>query len=208
GVRVGRGGRGRRPKEESRMIERYMYGLAPQICEMVAATKPKTIQKVVRISGALTDEAVRNGSIKKVEKKGNVGEPRKDKSGRDDNKRTRTGSVFATTINPVGRENTGTWPKCNTCTSYHAPGGPCHTCFNFNLSGHLAKDYRGVPRNVNPVNARNPPVRACYKCGSTDHVKSACPILNRAQDPKGNHPNQTHGEHHMYHITSNPKDHA
>ncbi|GJQ90094.1 putative reverse transcriptase domain-containing protein [Tanacetum coccineum] len=33
---------------------------------VVAATEPKTIQKVVQISGALTDEAVRNGSIKKV----------------------------------------------------------------------------------------------------------------------------------------------
>ncbi|GKA01126.1 putative reverse transcriptase domain-containing protein [Tanacetum coccineum] len=50
---------------ESRKIKRYMYGLAPQIRGMVAATKPKTIQKAVQISGALTDEAVRNGSIKK-----------------------------------------------------------------------------------------------------------------------------------------------
>ncbi|GKF97699.1 hypothetical protein Tco_0293520, partial [Tanacetum coccineum] len=40
---------------------------------MVAATEPKTIQKLVQIFGALTDEAVRNGSIKKVEKRGNVG---------------------------------------------------------------------------------------------------------------------------------------
>nr|GEW46026.1 retrotransposon protein, putative, Ty3-gypsy subclass [Tanacetum cinerariifolium] len=92
---------------ESRMIERYVYGLAPQICEMVAESKPKTIQKVVQIFGALTDEAVRNGSIKKVKKRGNMGETNKDKSGRDDNKRTRTGNVFATTVNPVGRENTG-----------------------------------------------------------------------------------------------------
>ncbi|GJV10624.1 putative reverse transcriptase domain-containing protein [Tanacetum coccineum] len=128
---------------KSRMIKRYVYGLAPQICGMVAATKPKTIQKAVQISGALTDEAVRNGSIKKVEKRGNVGETSKDKNGKDDNKRTRTGNVFATTVNPVGRENTG----------------------------HLAKDCRGVSRNVNPVNARNPTVRACYKCGSTDHVR-------------------------------------
>ncbi|GJT68553.1 reverse transcriptase domain-containing protein [Tanacetum coccineum] len=75
---------------ESRKIERYVYGLAPQICGMVAATEPKTMQKAVQISGALTDEAVRNGSIKKVEKRGNVGEPSKDKNGRDDNKRTRT----------------------------------------------------------------------------------------------------------------------
>ncbi|GJX36926.1 putative reverse transcriptase domain-containing protein [Tanacetum coccineum] len=54
---------------------------------------------------------VRNGSIKKVKKRGNVGEPSKDKNGRDDNKRTRTGNAFATTASPIGRENTGTWPK-------------------------------------------------------------------------------------------------
>ncbi|GJY97889.1 hypothetical protein Tco_0514799 [Tanacetum coccineum] len=93
---------------ESRMIERYVYGLDPQIRGMVAATEPKTMQKAVQISGALTDEA----------------------------------------------------------------------------------DCRGVSRNVNPVNARNPTVRACYECGSTDHVRLACPRLNRAQEPEGNRPNQ------------------
>ncbi|GJU90866.1 putative reverse transcriptase domain-containing protein [Tanacetum coccineum] len=77
----------------------------------------------------------------KVEKKGNVGEPSKDKNGRDNNKRTRTRNAFTTTVNPVRRKNT-------------------------------EKDCRGVQRNVNPVNARNPTVRACYKCGSTDHVRA------------------------------------
>nr|GEU58977.1 reverse transcriptase domain-containing protein [Tanacetum cinerariifolium] len=55
---------------------------------------------------------------------------------------------------------------------------------------HLAKDCRGMPRNVNPVNARNLLVRACYECGSTDHVRLASPRLNRAQGPGGNRPNQ------------------
>ncbi|GJY82549.1 reverse transcriptase domain-containing protein [Tanacetum coccineum] len=59
------------------------------------------------IFGALTDEAVRNGSIKNVKKRGNVGEPSKDNNARDDNKRTRTGNAFSTTANPVGRENMG-----------------------------------------------------------------------------------------------------
>ncbi|GKA93983.1 hypothetical protein Tco_0815969 [Tanacetum coccineum] len=36
------------------------------IREMVATIEPKTMQKAVQISGALTDEAVRNGSIKKI----------------------------------------------------------------------------------------------------------------------------------------------
>ncbi|GJV53055.1 putative reverse transcriptase domain-containing protein [Tanacetum coccineum] len=105
------------------------------------------------IFGAMTDEAVKNGSIKKVKKRGNVGEPSKDKNDRDDNKRTRTGNDFATAANP---------------------------------------DCRVVPRNVNPINVRNPsPARgACYECESTDHLKSACPRLNRAQGPGGNRPNQ------------------
>nr|GEV43669.1 hypothetical protein [Tanacetum cinerariifolium] len=92
------------------------------------------------------------------------GEPNKDRNVRDDNKRTRTGNAFATTTNPVGRENTG----------------------NF------AKDCRVVPKNVNPVNAKNLVAarRACYECGSTDHYKSACPRLNRAQGPGRNRPNQ------------------
>nr|GEV52018.1 putative reverse transcriptase domain-containing protein [Tanacetum cinerariifolium] len=46
-------------------------------------------------------ELARNGSINKVEKRGNVGEPSKDKNGRDDNKRTRTENIFAT----AGRGN-------------------------------------------------------------------------------------------------------
>nr|GEV21667.1 putative reverse transcriptase domain-containing protein [Tanacetum cinerariifolium] len=161
-----------------------------RICGMVAAIEPKSIHKCVQISGALTDEAVRNGSIMKVEKRGNVGKPSKDKNGRDDNKRTRTENVFATTMYPVGRENAGAWPKYTTCNSYHAPGGPCRTCFNCNHPGHLAKDCRGVPRNMNLVNARNPPDWACYECGSTDHVRPACLRLNRAQGPRGNRPNR------------------
>ncbi|GKA77771.1 putative reverse transcriptase domain-containing protein [Tanacetum coccineum] len=142
-------------------------------------TEPKTMQK-----------AVQKNFLNVKEKRENVGEPSKDKNGRDDNKRTRTGNAFATTANPIGRENTSTWPKCTTCNSYHAPGGPCRTCFNCNYPGHLEKDCRGVPRNVNHINDRNPIVRACYECGSTDHVRPACPRLNRAQGLEGNHPNQ------------------
>ncbi|GKC52854.1 hypothetical protein Tco_1075599, partial [Tanacetum coccineum] len=108
---------------ENRMIERYVYGLAPYIHVMVAATEPKTIQKAVQIFGALTNEAVRNGLIKKVEKRGNVGEPSKDKNGRDDNKRARTGNAFSTTVNPVGRENTVLGPSAPSATPSMLPVG-------------------------------------------------------------------------------------
>ncbi|GJY84112.1 putative reverse transcriptase domain-containing protein, partial [Tanacetum coccineum] len=176
---------------EGKRIKRYVYGLAPQIRGMVAATKPNTIQKAVQIARTLTDESLRNGTIKKnPEKRGNRGEPSKDRNGRDDNKRTRTGTAFATTANPVRGGYTGTAPKCTTCSYHHSPETPCRACFNYNRPGHFVKDCRVVPRNVNPINARNLVARTCYKCGSTDHIKLACPRLNQAQRPGGNHKNQ------------------
>ncbi|GJY94941.1 hypothetical protein Tco_0511302 [Tanacetum coccineum] len=68
------------------------HELARLIRGTVTATEPKTMQKAVQISGALNDEAVRNGSIKKVEKRGNVGEPSKDKNGRCE---SQTEQIFA-----------------------------------------------------------------------------------------------------------------
>ncbi|GKE22542.1 putative reverse transcriptase domain-containing protein, partial [Tanacetum coccineum] len=64
------------------------------------------------IGGTLTDKALRNGSIKKnPKKKGNGGEPSKDRNGMDDNKRTR--NAFATTANPIRREYTGSEARGN-----------------------------------------------------------------------------------------------
>nr|GEX84508.1 putative reverse transcriptase domain, ribonuclease H-like domain, aspartic peptidase domain protein [Tanacetum cinerariifolium] len=116
-----------------------------KIREMVVAMEPSTIQKAVQIASTLTDEALRNGSIKKnLVKRGNEGEPGKNRNERDDNNRNKIENAFATTANPVRREYTGTTPKV-------------------------------VPKNVNHINARNPTARARYECGSTDHIKATCP---------------------------------
>ncbi|GKB21213.1 putative reverse transcriptase domain-containing protein [Tanacetum coccineum] len=114
--------------------------------------------KSKKSAGTLTNEALRNGSIKKNhEKRGSVGEPSKDRNEKKDNKRTKTGNAFAMTANPVKGSYTG----------------------------HFARDCRVAPRNVNPINARNPVARTCFECGSTDHIKSACPRINQAQRPGG-----------------------
>ncbi|GKA78468.1 putative reverse transcriptase domain-containing protein [Tanacetum coccineum] len=53
-------------------------------------------------AGKLRDEAVSNGSLKKnPEKRGNRGDPNKDRNVRYENKRTRTWNAFATTTNPA-----------------------------------------------------------------------------------------------------------
>ncbi|GJV79036.1 putative reverse transcriptase domain-containing protein, partial [Tanacetum coccineum] len=167
---------------KGKKIERYVYGLAPQIRRMVAATEPKTIQKAVQLAGTLTDEALRNGSIKKnPEKRGNVGEPSKDRIGREDNERTGIGNAFASTANPVKGGYMGTTPKCTACGYHHAPETPCRSCFNYNRPGNFAMDCKVAPRNVNPINTRNPVTRTCFECGSTDHIKSVCPGITQAQ---------------------------
>nr|GEV95118.1 hypothetical protein [Tanacetum cinerariifolium] len=170
---------------KGKRIERYLYGLALQIRGIVAATEPKTIQKAMQIAGTLTDEALRNGTIKKNPiKRGNKGEPSKDRNGKDDNKRTRTGNAFDMTANLVRGGYMGTTPKSTTCSYHHSPETPYHSCFNCNHLGHFASDYRVMPRNVNPINARNPVGRTCYECGSADHIKAACP-RNQGNQARG-----------------------
>ncbi|GJT64466.1 putative reverse transcriptase domain-containing protein [Tanacetum coccineum] len=52
---------------ESRMIERYVYGLAPQIRGMVASTEPKTIQKAVQISGFRYEIEIASGQLVEID---------------------------------------------------------------------------------------------------------------------------------------------
>ncbi|GJU97141.1 putative reverse transcriptase domain-containing protein [Tanacetum coccineum] len=121
---------------KGKKTERYVYGLTLQIRGMVAVMDPKTIQMAVQLAGTLTDEALRNGSIKKnPEKRGNVGEPSQDRNGKEDNKRTRTRNAFAPTANPGRGGYMGTAPKCTACGYHHSPKTPCRSCFNCNRLG-------------------------------------------------------------------------
>ncbi|GJS47008.1 putative reverse transcriptase domain-containing protein [Tanacetum coccineum] len=168
------------------------HELARLICAMVATTERATIQSIVLKAGMLTGKEIRNGELKKIiKKKGNNTEPSMDGNVRNDNKRSRTGRAFATITNLIRKEYTGTTPKCPNCNYHHQPEAPYRLCTNCNRYGHIAKDCRVGPRVVNPLNARNPTAArdACFECGGTDHYKAACPRLNQAPRPGGNHPN-------------------
>ncbi|GKA74511.1 putative reverse transcriptase domain-containing protein [Tanacetum coccineum] len=92
-----------------------------------------------KIAGTLTDEALRNKSVKKnPEKRRNKGEPSKDRNVRDDNKRTRTGNAFATTTNPVRGGYTGTEPKAFMLGAEEARHDPNIVTGTFTLNDHYA----------------------------------------------------------------------
>ncbi|GJX54250.1 putative reverse transcriptase domain-containing protein [Tanacetum coccineum] len=125
---------------KTKRIKRYIYGLASQINGMVAVTKPPTIHNVILKVRVFTDEAVRNGALKR-----NGGESSKEGNVKGDNKRARTGKVFATTTNPVRREYIGSWEQWQSGTwkgIHDGSGGssprPEHYAGTFSLNNHYA----------------------------------------------------------------------
>ncbi|GKD46905.1 reverse transcriptase domain-containing protein [Tanacetum coccineum] len=95
---------------ETKRIERYIYGLSLQIYR----------------NGSLKRSGERRGDDRESSKEGNV---------KHDNKRARTGKVFATITNPVRKEYMGSTPKCTNCNFHHNPETPYRACMNYNRLG-------------------------------------------------------------------------
>ncbi|GJS65956.1 putative reverse transcriptase domain-containing protein [Tanacetum coccineum] len=114
---------------ENKRIKRYIYSLAQHIRMMVAVMEPTTIQSVVLKAGMLTNEAIRNGSLKKnTKKRGNGREPSRDGNVKADNKRSRTGRAFATTNNPVRKEVRPRMVNPMNARNLIAARGACFEC--------------------------------------------------------------------------------
>nr|XP_043611685.1 uncharacterized protein LOC122583331 [Erigeron canadensis] len=146
---------------ESKLIERYIYGLIPQIRNTMTGIPPYSIEEAIRRTSAMTDNLVRAGTLTKFgEKKRDFGEPSKRRDFRAD-KRVRIGKVFAA-VESGQRAYVGHSPQ--DCRAARIPAAPL---------------------NVAPRNIRNPPInpRACYECGSTEHYRNACPRIVRRPAP-------------------------
>ena len=157
---------------ESKRIERYIYGLVPEIRGTVKATEPATIQSAILRAGTLTDEMVRNGTLKTNDKRKGMSESNEQKGKMDDHKKAR---AFAATSSDK-KEYMGPHPKCAKCNWHHQKTVPCRVCTNCKQPGHSA-NWCKAPANAN--NMRNNP-RVCYECNSPDHLRNTCPRLNRA----------------------------
>ncbi|GKE29487.1 reverse transcriptase domain-containing protein [Tanacetum coccineum] len=105
--------------------------------------------------------------------------------GKDENK-AKGGRGFVATV-PPRREN-GNFPKCVRCKRIHAEKGPCIVCYNCQRSGHMDRDYRTPVRHAEPIRVVRPRdgQRACYECGSLDHLRPNCPKWNRGRNQSGN----------------------
>ena len=124
---------------EYKKIERYIWGLAPQIQGMVTASRPSTFDSAKRIATHLTNQAVRQGTM--TSKNYSPAKGTKKKKFWHDNKgnsqqfprkkqETITAYVASAPANPTPRQTYGgSLPKCKQCNFHHT--GPCQTCFIF-----------------------------------------------------------------------------
>ncbi|GKD63106.1 putative reverse transcriptase domain-containing protein, partial [Tanacetum coccineum] len=112
---------------KNKRIKRYIYGLAPPIRVMVAATEPTTIQSDVLKAGMQIDKAIRNGALKNISKKrGNNEDLSRDGNARDDNKRhfAKDCRVGPRVVNPLNARNLtvarGAYFECGGMDHYKA----------------------------------------------------------------------------------------
>ncbi|XP_022003291.1 uncharacterized protein LOC110900729 [Helianthus annuus] len=153
---------------EFKRIERYIWGLAPQILSMVTTSKPTDIGEAIDLAVALTEEALRQGKFdepgaNKKEttaqtsssnkrkfshfKKGLRGRNNKNNNNRGEPAKE-TGDAKAyvtTTTNNLDKKSyAGTAPKCNTCPFHHY--GDCRSsrCGKCNKFGHRTEACRGT----------------------------------------------------------------
>ncbi|GJS99939.1 reverse transcriptase domain-containing protein [Tanacetum coccineum] len=155
---------------------------------MIRATKPAIIQSDIFKAGALTDEAVRCGTLSKSsEKRKEVMESSKQGGSWTDNKREKLGKGFVAAI-LTRNEYVGVHPRCAKCNAYHPASVPCLLCYNCQKPDHFARDCRSPVKQVALVNAvrigNNK--RMCYAYGSPDHFRNTYPKLNRAPRQVGN----------------------
>ncbi|GJS50347.1 putative reverse transcriptase domain-containing protein, partial [Tanacetum coccineum] len=103
---------------------------------------------------------------------------------------------------PPRNENVSTYPKCARCYTFHPENAPCKLCYNCQKPGHYARQCWAPIRQVAPVNAvrMGQNQRACYECGSLDHLRYDCPkwkqATGQARNPlalEGNRNTQNNG---------------
>ncbi|GJS76083.1 putative reverse transcriptase domain-containing protein [Tanacetum coccineum] len=167
---------------------RYIHGLAPQIHGMLRATQPTTIWSAILTAGILTDEAVCYGTLTKGnDKRKEMEESSRQGSTWKDNKKSKTGLGYVATFPPKS-DNVNTYPKCAKCYTFHPKKAPCKLYYNCQKSSLFARQCWAPIRQVTPMNAvkMGQNQRACYECGSLDHLCYDCPKRKQATGPARN----------------------
>ncbi|XP_076950779.1 uncharacterized protein LOC143623856 [Bidens hawaiensis] len=175
-------------------IERYIWGLAPEIQGIVTSSKPTTIQDAREFSKTLTDDAVQMGTLKVMGKKiaysildkkdfrtipKSADKKKKwiDNSGGQYQKKPNSGRMFtATTSRP--EKSASQDSQCNRCGKIHV--GDCWKCHMCNRFEHQTQ----YCFSKDSSSGLEKPIAGCFECGNMGHYRKDYPKL-RKQNAKG-----------------------
>ncbi|GJY91213.1 putative reverse transcriptase domain-containing protein [Tanacetum coccineum] len=150
---------------ESSRVKRYIHGLAPQICGMLRATQPTTIQSAILTAEILTNEVVRYETLtKRNDKRKEMEESSRQGSTWKDNKKSKTRLGYVATFPPKS-DNVNTYPKCAKCYTFHPENAPL------------------APVNTVKMEQNQ---KACYECGSLNHLRYDCSKWKQVTGPARN----------------------
>ncbi|KAI3695636.1 hypothetical protein L1987_78635 [Smallanthus sonchifolius] len=174
----------------TRMIDRYIGGLPPQIRGTVMGSSPSTLEAAIRLSASLTDDLVKSGVLFRKGDKRVKEEVAKKPEYRHKKQKTSKSFAMVTPAVPVaqvaprpapGRKPySGPHPLCARCQYHHPTTVQCRSCTKCGRLGHFANACR-VAEKAATTQTATPAIingRACYECGAPDHYKNQCPKLN------------------------------
>ena len=168
---------------EEKKVERYLWGLSPQIHDSVLASKPTTFESAKELAQQLIDHRASRGIMvattdqtKGGNNKRRFWNSKKKQPVQDPTKKQQTVAIRAATTATAPappKQYAGTLPKCNKCNFHHT--GACREMHyrNCNRKGHTTR-FCKVPAQsapqVTPA-ANTGASQTCYGCGEAGHFK-------------------------------------
>nr|GEV45073.1 hypothetical protein [Tanacetum cinerariifolium] len=158
---------------EEKKINRYIWGLVPEIRRMITSSNATTLQTAVGLAYRLINDVIRSSEMPKRndnERKRHNDQERKQDQKEQIKRRQVTRNYRVATHEQ--RPYNGPQPKCTKCNLHHV--GDFLRCNNYRQMGHFSKVCKNKEENGN--NGRR---SSCYECMSLDYLQNVSLRLNR-----------------------------